>query len=184
MTTHMLFELFAAYYAEARRLQTVYAGAISILVGFETEWIRPSSKEDIEHHLTRYPVDTMVGSVHHIHEVPIDFDRVMYERAREISGGSDEALFADYFDAQFAMLEAMRPPIVGHFDLIRRESDNRNGNWKGYDSVWPKIQRNLHFISSYGGMLEINTAALRLGMSEPYPRAEICQVCCLSFRRW
>lgn len=183
MTTQGLFELFDAYYAEARRLQTMYAEEISILVGFETEWIRPSSKEDIERLLTRYPLDTMVGSVHHIHGIPIDFDRVMYESAREISGGSDEALFADYFDAQFAMLEAMRPPIVGHFDLIRRESDNRNGNWKRYDRVWPKILRNLHFISSYGGMLEINTAALRLGMSEPYPRAEICQVCCPCFRR-
>lgn len=183
MTTEVLFELFNAYYAEAGRLQTKYTEEISILVGFETEWIRPSSKEGVARLLMRYPVDTMIGSVHHVHGVPIDFDRPMYERAREISGGSDEALFADYFDAQFAMLEAVRPPIVGHFDLIRRESDNRNGDWKRYVRVWPKILRNLHFISAYGGMLEINTAALRLGMSEPYPRAEACQVGCPCFHR-
>ena len=179
VTTEILFELFDAYCAEARRLQDVYAGQISILVGFETEWIRPYSKDYIEDLLKRYPLDTMIGSVHHIHGIPIDFDRVMYESARKESGGSDEALFAEYFDAQMAMLEALRPPIIGHFDLIRRESDDRNANWMRYDRVWQKILRNLRFISSYGGMIELNTAALRLGMSEPYPRKEICQVCCL-----
>ena len=179
MTTEILFELFNTYHAEARRLQDFYAGTISILVGFEADWIRPSSKGAIEDLLSRYSLDTMVGSVHHVHGIPIDFDRAMYQSARKASGGSDETLFGDYFDAQLAMLEAIRPPLVGHFDLIRRESDNRNTNWKSYDRVWPKILRNLRFISSYGGMIEINTAALRLGMSEPYPRKEICQVCCL-----
>ena len=85
-------------------------------------------------------------------------------------------LFAQYFDAQLEMLEAVRPPIVGHFDLIRRESDDPNADWRRYDQVWKKILRNLHFIMEYGGVLEVNTAALRLGMTEPYPRAEICQV--------
>ena len=45
--------------------------------------------------------------------------------------------------------------------------------WPG---VWSKILRNLDFIASYGGMLELNSAALRKGMTEPYPKAEICKV--------
>ena len=45
-------------------------------------------------------------------------------------------------------------------------------------AVWEKIVRNLDFVASYGGILELNSSAIRKGMSEPYPKAEICKVCC------
>ena len=124
----------------------------------------------------KYPFDTLIGSIHHVHTIPIDFDRLMYERARHESGGADEMLFADYFDAQLAMLEALRPPIVGHFDLIRLKSDAPNVNFMQHSAVWEKIVRNLKFISEYGGILEVDSAALRKGMTEPYPQANICLV--------
>ncbi|MCJ1479432.1 histidinolphosphatase [Lambiella insularis] len=177
ITIRDLFKTFDAYYAEARRLQAVYSSSISILVGMETDWIRPSSLQIIEDLLKRHPLDTLVGSVHHVHGVPIDFDRDKYQQARRISGGTDEKLFADYYDAQLEMLKAVKPPIVGHFDVIRLWSDAPNTSKKDHNQVWEKIRRNLRFVSSYGGMLEINTAAIRKGMREPYPDGEICQVC-------
>jgi histidinol-phosphatase (PHP family) len=118
--------------------------------------------------------DFFVGSVHHVHTVPIDYTPEDYARAREISGGSDEALFKDYFDAQFAMLSAVKPPVVGHFDLIRllsREPDASLSRWQG---VWERVLRNLDFIHAYGGLVELNFSAVRKGMSEPYPQREIC----------
>lgn len=101
----------------------------------------------------------------------------MYEDARNAAGGIDERLFEDYFDAQFEMLQALKPPIVGHFDLIRLLSDDRNGGFRHMTGVWSRITRNLDFISKYGGILELNSAALRKGLNEPYPCLEICQVC-------
>ena len=101
----------------------------------------------------------------------------MYEEARTRAGGTDELLFEAYFDEQLDMLQQLRPLVVGHFDLIRLKSDDVERSFKNWDGVWRKVLRNLDFVASYGGMLEINGAALRKGMSEPYPKAEICKVC-------
>ena len=120
-----------------------------------------------------------------MHTVPIDYDREMYEKARNLAGGSDLRLFEDYFDAQLDMLQELKPLVVGHFDLIRLKSDDMERSFKSWEGVWARILRNLDFIAGYGGMLEINGAALRKGMSEPYPKAEICKVClCFGSCSW
>jgi histidinol-phosphatase (PHP family) len=118
-----------------------------------------------------------MGSVHHTHTIPIDYDRAMYEQARDKAGGTDERLFEDYFDSQFEMLQALRPPVVGHFDLIRLLSDHRDADFKNMSRVWEKIRRNLEYVASYGGRLELNSSGLRKGLAEPYPCLPICQVC-------
>lgn len=114
-----------------------------------------------------------------MHTIPIDFDRSMYTRARDaiVPGGTDEKLFEDYFDSQLAMLQALKPPVVGHFDLIRLKSDDPERSFTQWPAVWEKILRNLDFIAEYGAILELNSASLRKGLSEPYPKAEICRVC-------
>jgi histidinol-phosphatase (PHP family) len=174
-----LAKLFGDYYAEAVHLRAKYCSRLNILIGYETEWIRPSSLQLIQKALESYHFDFFVGSVHHVHTIPIDFDRKMYEDARKAAGGTDEMLFEDYFDAQYEMLSSLKPLIVGHFDLIRLLSDNRNGGFRHMEGVWRRITRNLGFINDYGGILELNSAALRKGMEEPYPCLEICQVCSL-----
>ena len=169
-------KLFDDYYHEAVRLQAAYSTKIKLLVGMEIDWIRPSSKEFVQNLLNKYPVDLFVGSVHHVNTIPIDYDRINYLEAREMAGGTDEGLFEDYFDQQYEMLEALRPPIVGHFDLIRLLSDDQNAKLSQWSGVWKKVLRNLDLIAAYGGIIELNSAALRKGMHEPYPQAEICKV--------
>jgi len=157
-------------------LQKHYASRIKLLIGVEVDWIRPSSREFIKALLDKYQVDLFIGSVHHVHAIPIDYDRKTYLDAREKVGGTDERLFEDYFDLQFDMLKALKPPIVGHFDLIRLLSDDPDGNLRQWDGVWKKALRNLDYIAAYRGIIELNSAALRKGMSEPYPQADICKV--------
>jgi histidinol-phosphatase (PHP family) len=164
------------FYEEAVRLREMYKDQIDLLVGIEGDWIRGESKEFIENLLSRHHFDFFVSSVHHVHTIPIDFDTPFYVQAREVSGGKDEELFADYFDAQFAMLEALKPPVVGHFDLIRLKSDDPERSFRQWPEVWRKIVRNLGYVASYGGLLELNFASIRKGMSEPYPKLEICEV--------
>ncbi|KAK5681453.1 hypothetical protein LTS10_005983 [Elasticomyces elasticus] len=170
-----LAQLYDDFYHEARRLQKAYADQIQVFVGFEGEWIRDSSLEIIQGLLEKYEVDLFIGSVHHVHTIPIDFDTAMYHKARDVAGGSDEQIFEDYFDAQHAMLQALQPPVVGHFDLIRLKSDEPDRSFKAWPKVWEKITRNLEFVASYGGVLELNSSSLRKGMKECYPQVEICE---------
>ncbi|OAX77118.1 hypothetical protein ACJ72_08587 [Emergomyces africanus] len=74
------------------------------------------------------------------------------------------------------MIKALKPPVIGHFDLIRLKSDDPERSFKQWPAVWEKILRNLDYVSEYGGILELNSASLRKGMTEPYPKAEICKV--------
>ncbi|QDS69776.1 hypothetical protein FKW77_010306 [Venturia effusa] len=163
------------FYAEATRLRSKYQGQIVLPIGFETEWIRPQTLQLVRDLQSKYEFDMFVGSVHHVHTIPIDFDKTMYEDARAKSGGSDEQLFEDYFDAQYEMLRELKPPVVGHFDLIRLYSKDPNGSFQRWDGVWSRITRNLQFVADYQGLLELNSSALRKGMTEPYPKVEICK---------
>ncbi|KAF6234561.1 hypothetical protein HO173_007186 [Letharia columbiana] len=174
-TAATLAKQFDDYFHEAQRLQKAYAPAIKLLIGMEVDWIRPTSLEVIQGLLSKYPCDLFIGSVHHVHNTPIDYDRKMYIEARERSGGTDEKLAEDYFDLQYEMLKALEPPVVGHFDLIRLLSDDPEASFVQWTGVWQKILRNLDFIIDYGGLVELNSAGLRKGMSEPYPKAEICK---------
>jgi histidinol-phosphatase (PHP family) len=166
----------AAFFEEAIRLREKYASQIKLVIGFEIDWIRPESLQLIEASRLRLPFEFFVGSVHHVHTIPIDYDTAMYNQARDVSGGTDERLFEDYFDSQLDMLQKLKPLVVGHFDLIRLKSADPNATFTQYPGVWEKIRRNLQFVAGYGGMLELNSAALRKGMSEPYPKGEICKV--------
>lgn len=170
-------KLFDDYYTEARRLQTAYREQIQLFVGFEGEWIRqPRSLDIIQDLLAQYDFELFVGSVHHVHTVPIDYDMGLYHKARELAGGTDERIFEDYFDAQLQMLRALRPPVVGHFDLIRLKSDDPDRNLASYgDGVWQRVLRNLRLVAEYGGVLEVNGSALRKGLKEAYPQVAICR---------
>ncbi|KAF2850528.1 histidinol-phosphatase-like protein [Plenodomus tracheiphilus IPT5] len=175
-TETSLVKLFDDFVTEAYRLRDVYSDKIQIFIGFESEFIRPSTLTGIQNILQRHTFDFFVGSVHHTHTIPIDYNRALYEKARDAAGGTDEKLFADYFDLQYDMLQALQPPVVGHFDLIRLLSDHRDDEFKGMTEVWEKIQRNLEYIAFYGGLLELNSSGLRKGLAEPYPCRTICQM--------
>ncbi|PVH96559.1 histidinol phosphate phosphatase H [Periconia macrospinosa] len=174
-TPETLVKLFDDYLIEAIRLREKYSPQIKMLIGFESEWIRPSTLEIIRQVQGKHSYDFFMGSLHHTHTIPIDFDRATYERARDAAGGTDERLFENYFDAQYEMLQALTPPVVGHFDLIRLLSDHRDAQFAGMDGVWERIRRNLAFVVSYGGVLELNASGLRKGLAEPYPCLPICR---------
>lgn len=175
-TEQSLAKLFDDFIVEAHRLRDAYSDQIQILIGFETEYIRPSTLHIIRSILDKYTFDFFMGSVHHTHTIPIDFDRAMYEQARDKAGGTDERLFEDYFDSQYEMLQELQPPVVGHFDLIRLLSDHHDADFQGMPGVWDRIKRNLEYVASYGALLELNSSGLRKGLAEPYPCLPICQV--------
>lgn len=153
-----------------------YASQIHILIGFEGEWLRPSYGPYITNLATEPCVDYFLGSIHHVNAVPIDYDAAYYRKAVDSAGGTEEKFYARYYDQQFEMLQALKPRIVGHFDLCRLLSEEPGRDIRAWKSVWDKIIRNLQFVASYGGWLECNTSALRKGLAEPYPCRYIAEV--------
>lgn len=114
-------------------------------------------------------MDYFIGSVHHVHSIPIDYNKDFFAKAVAAAGGSEEQLYEDYYDLQHQMLLALKPRVVGHFDLIRLMSEDPARDVRQWKGVWSKIMRNLELVKQQGGWLELNTAALRKGLAEPYP---------------
>lgn len=184
-----------AYLLEAQRMRDKYAGQIHILVGFEGEWLRDEYAGLVLALARHEAVDYFIGSLHHVNGIPIDYDKALYQKALESvtanplspSSSSDqkpteEQMYARYYDEHLEMLQAQKPRVVGHFDLIRLLSSQPDRRMFDHEtrtplwpSVWSRILRNLEYVRSYGGWLEVNSAALRKGLAEPYPARDIAE---------
>ena len=110
-------EQFTEYFSVARRLQREYRDSIQILVGFETESYT-GYVAHVNSLRNQFQPDYIVGSVHHVRDICIDGPPEWYAQAVEKAGGID-ALFCEYFDQQYELVEELEPEVVGHFDLIR-----------------------------------------------------------------
>ena len=183
--------MFDSYYKEAKRLQAKYNDQITLLVGLETEFIYDATLEEIELLQKIYQLDYMVGSVHHVLEHPIDFDNAMYCDAEKAAferynsqktssslstslseSAPTEAVFLEYFDSQYTLLERLKPSVIGHFDLIRLFRPDHPLS----EQVWDKIKRNVELIKSFGGLVEINSRAWKKNLKNAYPQSDILKV--------
>ena len=81
-----------------------------------------------------------------------------------------------YFDAQYEVLRAHQPEVIGHIDLCLLWTPNvslRDHELKG---VWEKVERNVKYAVGYGGFFEANGAALRKGWETSYPNRDVLEV--------
>jgi HisJ family histidinol phosphate phosphatase len=181
---------FLSYLDTAHALRERYADRLSIPIGLETDSISLADPIGLDRLLQREwaRIDYLVGSLHHVNEIPIDFDRPTFNRAlasflpsgyatppsEAESTTAMTALLHAYFDSQLALLERNRPEVVGHFDLVRLWSPALR--FRDYDGVWAKVQRNVAFAVGYGALFELNAAAFRKGWDEAYPASDVLEV--------
>jgi histidinol-phosphatase (PHP family) len=161
--------MFDRYVTQARKLQQKYKGQIDLIVGMETEYICTDTVNQIKELRTRYSLDYLVGSIHHVDGMQIDFSEEEYCDAEEKCGGT-EAIMIKYYNQQYEMLKEIKPEVIGHFDLISLYRPAFHLT----DAVLGKIKRNIDYGISYGALFEVNTA-YRPG--NPYPRPDILEVC-------
>ena len=156
---------FAAYIAEARRLQRRWLPHLKIQVAFETEAC--SGALALAQQLRQeFKPDYIVGSVHHVADIPFDYSPDHYAEAAACCGSVD-GLYLAYFDLQMEMITALRPQVVGHFDLARLfDPDYRQR--MAQPAIMQRITRNLEKIREIGAVLDFNVAALDKGADEPY----------------
>jgi len=175
-----LLKQFRDFLVEAHRLKSLYASQITLLVGLETEYITDLDLDGLESLLKELGerVEYLVGSIHHVNGIPIDFDLPTYETAltsfaAEKEQDRQEAFLWAYFDAQYQLLQRFKPEIIGHFDLCRLYKPSlRFGD---YPSVCKKIDRNVRYAVEYGALFEINAAAFRKHWNTAYPAEDIME---------
>ena len=171
-TPHDLQTDFASYVAEARRLQSAYADQLEILLGAEVE-IVPEATFDAEAATLRdrHNLDYIVGGVHWVNEMPFDTSREDFNTAVASVGGLEPFLLR-YYDLLAVMIDRVQPEVVGHLDVPRIYAPNV-ASLSQSAFVTLKIDAILDRIAAGGMLLEINTSALRKGLSEPYPASWI-----------
>ncbi|ODV78318.1 histidinol phosphate phosphatase H [Suhomyces tanzawaensis NRRL Y-17324] len=190
-TTANLSSNFTNYLQHAQKLQSHYnAGTeLKILIGFEVEGIDLEHIQYSQSILDQNPcINMTVGSVHYVHLVPIDFSAEQWLEARtKTKENTTRALYRDYFDLQYQVISTLKPLVIGHFDLIRLfepidEIDPTTGKQlaeinieNDWPDVWQLVVRNIEFVGSYGGLFELNSAAIRKGWSGPYPKQDMCE---------
>ncbi|ESK92743.1 histidinol-phosphatase [Moniliophthora roreri MCA 2997] len=176
-----LLDQFDRFIHEAHRLKTLYASQITLLVGLETEFITSADLHHLDDLLRRYEgrVEYLVGSVHHVGEIPIDFDAPTYYkclRAHEAGTETEtmENFLCSYFDAQYTLLERFRPEIIGHIDLCRLYRPSLR--LEDYRRAWASLERNIRFGVEYGALFEVNSAALRKNWDTAYPGQDVLRL--------
>ncbi len=158
---------FRAYRSALDPLVREFSPLLQVLKGFEAEVVPSSTYADV---MRRYRSDMgfdyMVGSVHFVGEIIIDSEPEDFERALNRAGGL-EALATRYYQEVARMVEALRPEVVGHLDLVRK-----NGRHYGPLDT-PPIRRSareaLEVIRRHGSILDLNTAGYRKNLGCPYP---------------
>ncbi|EGG12730.1 uncharacterized protein MELLADRAFT_86982 [Melampsora larici-populina 98AG31] len=178
-----LFEQFERFIIEANHLKSKYTSQINLLTGIETEMIDEEVTTSLLDQVLRNhgdSIDYLVGSLHHVNQIPIDFDKATFHKAcQSLTPDSsmdptEESLYklcSHYFDAQYALMVRFQPEVIGHFDLCLLYYPDLN--LKKDKSIWDKVERNIKFGMSYGALFEVNSAALKKGWSTPYPSPDI-----------
>lgn len=173
LTPADLQNIFEDFVKEARRLQAKYKDKIHLIIGFETEVIREESFDQIRTLKKQHELDYIVGSVHHVDGIPIDFSDELFDKAEKLAGGTEEVMLK-YFDHQYQLIKKLKPEVIGHFDVIRKYRPEVEFT----DILWEKIVRNVQLGISYGALFEINCsgASPTKNLKCPYPHPRIIEL--------
>ncbi len=159
--------LFGEYARALDKAVERYKGRLCVLKAFEAEVVPPDHYPEI---MLAYKQDLnfdyMVGSVHYVGDIIIDYKPELFEHALEVHGGH-ENLAVSYYHTVTSMVTRLRPEVVGHFDIIRKAFSNDQ------DAHTPKIIaaacESLEAVRECHAILEVNTAGYRKGLGCPYP---------------
>lgn len=159
--------MFTEYAAQSRAWVTQAPVGLTVLRGFEIEVV-PHDRyvEIMQGYRETHGFDYIVGSVHHIEGIIIDYTPEVFGWVVDHCG-SVEKLAIRYYNDVAAMVAAMRPEIVAHLDLVRKNAPNEES--VATPSVRAAAMDTLDVIAENGGILDVNTAGYRKGLGRPYP---------------
>ncbi len=160
-----IYARFANYFSVCRELQKKYTSQLEIFAGFETETCH-NYEPFVQKLIAEFKPDYIVGSVHHVNDIPIDVTEQQYLAVARQMGGLD-GLYCRYFDQQYEVINKLEPAVVGHFDLIRLFDPDYRPRLQ-QPEILSRIRRNLKRIKELDLILDFNVYAFSKGASEPF----------------
>lgn len=156
-----------------------YKDKITVLCGFEADYIKGISKPSLTEDYAELKPDYLIGSVHYvvINDKIFAVDDSAENLAvsiRDSCGGKAEIAVKEYFALEREMLSKGGFTILGHADLIRKNNGklcmfNEKDEWYRNE-----IKTLADCIKRAGVIAEINTGAISRGtMDDIYPSEEL-----------
>ena len=158
---------FETYAQAVTTLTEEFADRLTVLRGFEVEVV-PADRyvEIMLGYRERFSFDYIVGSVHWVDEVLIDGPKAEYRRAVDLCGGH-EPLAVRYYETVAEMVRGLKPEVVGHLDLVRRNAPSEEA--VATPAVRRAAEAALEVVREHDCIVDVNTAGYRNGLHRPYP---------------
>jgi histidinol-phosphatase (PHP family) len=151
-----------AYTSDILTAKETYKNDISILLGYEVDWLQGHMDERV----LNANVDYLIGSVHFI-------DKWSFDNPEFIGGWKNkniDEIWKAYFEATQKMVASGKFDIVGHLDLIKVFK------FMPKEDVRVLAKDVLQAIKKSKMVMEINTAGLRKPIGEMYPSRALLEV--------
>ncbi len=156
-----------AYQAEIRALKREYADRMTIYLGVERDLCSCCSTADYDYFIASFHYFTKPDG----HHTPVDASpEQLKQYVDAYCSGDGLEMARRYFSAVRDYVLSSRAPIIGHYDLVRKN----NASLHLYDENSPAYQTialdALRPLADTGALLEVNTGAMARGyLFTPYP---------------
>ncbi len=161
--------LFTEYADTLDKAVCEYTDRMRVLKAFEAEVVPPACyAEKMLAYKRDFNFDYIVGSVHYVDDIIIDYKPCYFEQALEACGGY-ENLAVRYYRGLADMVTQLQPEIVGHFDIIRKGFPDARISDLYLPRVITAAGEALETVRECQSILDINTGSYRKGALFPYP---------------
>lgn len=158
---------FPKFVSEVFRLQQIYKDRITIHLATEADYIK-DFVDNTKAMCQAFPFDYVIGSVHILDGIVIDYSESMLIQHLEELGGV-EGLWEKYWYSMRNLIDADFCNIVGHFDLSKKYKASFSAT-----DFTDRIDYILTRIRNKGLVIEVNTSGIdRSFAREVYPSPTI-----------
>ncbi len=160
---------FEQYVDTIIKLKTAYRSDLTILLGVEAEYI-PRHETYLTTFLQQYPFDYIVGSVHFVRGLGIDFSQPLYDELIRTCGGI-ERTYVEYYRLIRDFLTLGIIDILAHLDLIKIFAPQNI--MLDTTLITDAVLATLELVSEAAVILDVNTRGLLKPCHEIYPSLSI-----------
>jgi len=162
------------YVSEVNAAKERWQGKLNVFLGYEVDYIK-GKRSPLDNDITALNLDYIIGSVHYLFPengakfFTVDGSKEEFEAGlRDGFNGDAEKLMNSYYDAQAEMIAMGGFDILGHADLLKKNSQNKN-LWP-YEKEFSRQKEIARMAADAGILIEVNTGGInRNKTNDVYP---------------